>query len=535
MNVVRREYPNITRIARRGLPGAAALLALAGVLAITRAPGPGLDPDSASYLGAAESVARGTGLRIPIATWQSADSTAPLAHFPPGYSVALALPMRAGASPRAAARIVSALAAGVSLGAAAALVGDAAGSGAVALLVLLLLVMPALVDVHLAALSEPLFLALFALVLAAMTAAGRAAGAASRRETLLVILTGGLAALAALVRYAGVAACGAVGLWMLLLPGTLARRARRAALAALPMVLLLGAWVAHTRAVAGGRAIRELGLYGGIGATLREGLATLVAWLVPLSTDQTLPGRGALAAVAALALGGIAASGLRVPARQTAAAAAPHGAGSSTLAAATALLAATYLATLVASRLVADAGIPFDGRILAPLLFLLTIVLVSLGSRWWRRARPALRALLGAAVALWIAAALHVASDDVTWALDAGVDFAGTQWTTSPLIAWARTEGAPMTLYSNWPVAIYFHLHRPAHEIPADSADATLADFAGRLRATHGVVLAFDVPSPGFASAAALTRTGALRVVRRFADGELLVAADTLRVFSDGR
>ncbi|HEX5972669.1 MAG TPA: hypothetical protein VFY85_12135, partial [Gemmatimonadaceae bacterium] len=80
-----RERPGqtIARLAPAVLLG---VLAFALVLAVTDPPGPGLDPDALSYMGAAESlVARGT-YRIPTAPWTSADSTSPLAHFPPGFS-----------------------------------------------------------------------------------------------------------------------------------------------------------------------------------------------------------------------------------------------------------------------------------------------------------------------------------------------------------------------------------------------------------------------------------------------------------------
>ena len=71
-------------------------VAFALALIITDPVGPGLDPDALSYMGAAESVAAHGIYQIPAAKWSSADSTAPLAHFPPGYSTVLALPVRLG-------------------------------------------------------------------------------------------------------------------------------------------------------------------------------------------------------------------------------------------------------------------------------------------------------------------------------------------------------------------------------------------------------------------------------------------------------
>ncbi|MBK5188775.1 MAG: hypothetical protein JJD97_11070, partial [Gemmatimonadaceae bacterium] len=71
-------------------------LAFAGALAITSGAGPGLDPDSMSYLHAATTLAHGDGLRDVQRDWWSADSTKPLAHWPPGYPVVIAGAERLG-------------------------------------------------------------------------------------------------------------------------------------------------------------------------------------------------------------------------------------------------------------------------------------------------------------------------------------------------------------------------------------------------------------------------------------------------------
>src|SRR5476651_864565 len=112
-------------------PGIAALLGVAAfalVLVITDPVGPGLDPDAMAYMGAAESVAAHATYRIPTAEWASADSTEPLAHFPPGYSTALAIPIRLGMSATQGARLVEATAAFVTITTFVLLVSEAATS-----------------------------------------------------------------------------------------------------------------------------------------------------------------------------------------------------------------------------------------------------------------------------------------------------------------------------------------------------------------------------------------------------------------------
>ena len=79
------------------------------VLHITDPPGPGLDPDALAYMGSAESFARMGEFRAPTARWWSSDSTAALAHFPPGFATALAAPVRLGMDPMQGARLVQAL------------------------------------------------------------------------------------------------------------------------------------------------------------------------------------------------------------------------------------------------------------------------------------------------------------------------------------------------------------------------------------------------------------------------------------------
>src|ERR1700722_1341809 len=83
--------------------GAAAFCAVAFV---TAPPGPGLDPDALSYVGAAESLVARGAYRIPTASWAVADSTEPLVHFPPGFSTLVAGPVALGMRGIEAARLV---------------------------------------------------------------------------------------------------------------------------------------------------------------------------------------------------------------------------------------------------------------------------------------------------------------------------------------------------------------------------------------------------------------------------------------------
>jgi hypothetical protein len=192
--------------------------------------------------------------------------------------------------------------------------------------------------------------------------------------------------------------------------------------------------------------------------------------------------------------------------------------------AAVATLAICYVAVLVASRLLADPGIPFDERILVPLFLLVAIGGAIAVAAWWRAAGRIARGIAAVLLLGWFVASFRATEDDVAWLLENGSDFAQAQWTASPLLAWARTNATGRPLYSNWPAAIVFHLYRAAHEVPNDSATALLRDFADTLRARGGVVLAFDQPSPDQIGVAALARAPGLHAVARLADGTIFAA-----------
>lgn len=526
------DLPKIIRrrksLARRALVLTAGFAAAIITFAISRDPGPGLDPDSASYLGAARSLARGDGYRVPIASWAALDSTAPLTHFPPGYPIAVALPTSLGMAPLQSARLVNVIAAFVDVTLATALVAIAAGELAASLIPVVLLAMPAFVEAHIPVLSEPLFLACLLATLFGMRE--MAASLSERHRLGWSFVAGGTASLAAMVRYVGISACGASTLWAILLPGTLRDRFRRAAFSTVPWLVLTIAWIFHTRHAGGPSAIRRIGAYGGIGETLRQGVATVVAWLVPLSSDDTLPGRRWIAlGVAGLLLWAVV-SGVRRAARL--ASADTRSAGSRPLVervplpviAAAVLLGASYGAVLLASRLLADPGIPFDDRLLLPLFVLGAIVAVISIRSWWRGARLPARLACGVLLAGWLLACYHVSSDDVDWVLENGYDLAGDPWRSSALIAWARANATGQALYSNWPSAVVLQLGRPSHETPLTSDTSALRQFASAVRARGGVVLAFDTESPDLIGVDELLRAPGFRQLAHLADGSVFEA-----------
>lgn|GEM_PF-481803 len=574
------------------------LLAATTVAIGTAPPGPGLDPDAESYLGAAQAVVRGDGLRVPTSGWADADSTEPLTHFPPGFPLAVAAPVTLGASPVQAARWIIVVSALVTWTTLVVLVGRVAGARAGVGVGVAALATPAIATVHLSILSEPSFLTALVLTLTGMVALTRAAPVAPalagdagraaqldgtslgtpaeatatgapriaaadearrgghvrkpgwsgvalrttaalgdggrgsavggmRRVALVAAGTGVAAAAAVSLRYAGFSIVAAAALWVAF-DRRLARRSTQTLALALALILAptlctVGPWLVRATRLAGPRGVRALAAYGQLGNTLREGVQTLASWVVPVGDGWWR------VAVLAVVLAGVAAMGASAwrRVRRTEVALGPavpavvSAHRSATVLRVVAVTAACYLDFVLISRQFADPNIPFDERILAPLLLLAEIAIALVIATWWRGRRRWSRLTVTGALAVWLALSAGTTISRIAFAREDGDDFASSDWRESPTIAWVRSPsgGADRTLYSNWPAALYFHAHRAARDLPDRLDAATIARFRDRLSRTGGVVVAFTTPSPDVASPDSLARRAGLRPVARFADG----------------
>ena len=507
------------------------LLAFVAVFALMAAPGPGLDPDAMSYLGAASSWVRGHGLRIPGAGWKVADTTAPLKHFPPGYPSAIALGMQGARPAIEAARLVQAASAAVTVvGVVLAL--DAAGSAVAGVLaVVLLFVTPAMIIVHASVLSEPLYLAVVALMTWRLTRRERTGA----RPWIL----GGLAALGMLTRYAGaslVLAAMLDGAWR---AGAWRVRLRQSAIAALVPAAAVGAWLLERSRERSSEVVRTTALYlAGLDRTLLDGAQTVRAWLAPGLESPGLASVTAMAVVAALAA--LMVSVLRtrcravedVPRAHAATrdvadgASLAHAAALATgapdaapepLLRAVALLGGTYVLVVGASRLLADGAIPLDERILAPLGLVLTMGAAHLVVRWAQEGGWWRRGAVTVALLAWMAGAVRASGVWVEeYRIDGG-DLASARWRTSVLVTYAATHAE--VLYSNQPSAIWFHTGRAVHDVPEQPDAPTIAAFRDKIARDHGALLAFSFPDADMAVTDALVRGAGLVAVARDSTG----------------
>jgi hypothetical protein len=471
----------MSRAARWAIAGALGALAFAFVLQITEPLAPGLDPDAISYLGSGQSFARAGSLMVENTDWESPDSVTALSHFPPGFPIALALPIRLGMAPVQAARLVEAFAAFVTVSALALLLLEAELPAGALLLAGMLTVTPALVAVHQAVLSEPLFLAFLALDLAAVSRA--------RDRPLL----GGLAAAAALmVRYAGISCVAATALWSFAASGSWKQRVRRGFAAGAPGALAMGLWLLHTSRAAGPGSVRSIGVYGGLGQTLREGFSTVVDWLVPLPDD------GWWRVIAAV-LAGTAALGIsclpwwrsRRPETQSIRGDSKAISQAKLIGAAT-VLACCYLGTVVLARWVADPGIPLDFRLLAPFFLLASVCIATAVTAQWRTLRLPARVLAVLLLGGWGASSVAATKEQVRFGREEGIDYMAREWRNAEIIQWARAHAAGHQLFTNSPAALYFHADRLSKLIPDATDPDDARAFADTVRRRGGIVIAFN-------------------------------------------
>jgi hypothetical protein len=482
----------------------AAVVALL-ILFVTRSPGPGLDPDGMAYLGAAQSLVRSGTLRVPTGEWSNPDSTSALSFWPPGYPAAIAIPVVAGLAPVQGARFVNVVAAALTAATIFFIITAATSGPAGITAVLVTFVTAAVLDVHLSILSEPLFIACLTLTVAAMVYA---------RDRLWLL--GILAAATVMVRYAGACAPMAVVAWTLLDSRfAVGRRIQRAVVVALLPALAIIAWVVRTALATDRHGTPHIAIYGHWDFTLRQWGETLSQWLMPL-----VP--GVVQYWLAAAFGMVLVLLLFATVRDTASSRLRQAPAArvATMLGVVSLMAFFYLAVICVSRLLVGGTIPFDWRIMAPLIVLLEIMTVVSVAHWWRAYHRPLQVCILLVALTWGAASAVLTSNDAIEAVTNGSDFAASQWRESPSLAWVRERGKGYALYSNWPSAIYFHAHRIARELPdSDEVRHELSDFAKVLRASNGIIVGFKERSPDVVAPDSLAKLLGLRTLARFPDG----------------
>jgi hypothetical protein len=517
----------------------------------TASPGPGLDPDALSYVGAAISLVHSGSYRVPTSRWVAADTTAPLTHYPPGFSTLIAGPLALGLAPLSSARLVIVVSAFVTWVGLVLLIARAAGTRAGVLGATAVLASPAVVTQHLSVLSEPPFLVALVMTVGGMAWMARRAETQGSRlaESGVALATGLAGAAAVMVRYAGLALVGAAVLWAVACStaraGSRARGSgkrvdwpaafRRAALVVAPTILVLGPWLLRTQRLGSANGVRTLGIYSGFGATALEGLRTIASWLVPIGHGSWRIGVAIAIALAGLTV--VVSTYVRLNGMdETAGGVRPDEARAACVLGAILYAGLAYLLFLVASRLAADRFIPFDERLLVPLMLLAECAVAIVVALWWRggtsapeqgatqrRERSRHRAAVGLILIVWFVASAAGSVQRISAARLDGEDLAGSDWLDSPTIAWVRSPagGLNRVLYTNWPAALYFHAGRAAHDLPDNLDPLTLHRLRDRLSRNNGVLVGFTINNPDAEPVSVLAPALGLREVAHFDDGSV--------------
>jgi 4-amino-4-deoxy-L-arabinose transferase-like glycosyltransferase len=423
-----------------------------GVLIVQSATpwGIGIRHDSLSYLTAAQSLGRagclcrvGGGLELK-----------PLVHFGPLYPTLLWAVGLAAGDILVAARWIAAVLYGLNLALWGGLVHlHARRWWAGALVSVILAVSAVMLQVHDAAMSEPLFLALLALALMALTdflAGGRRRG---------LWFAAAAVAAAVLTRYAAAALIGLGALAIVVLRrGPWRARLKDAAafvvVAALPLVL----WSIRNLVSSGSATNRMLGWHPIDIDDLRGLLQIVTAWFTSASFSHWIEGTAFLALLA----------GLAFFLWRTRAASGEAVAPAAVLGLQLVGLAAFYPIFIFVSKSLFDDSVPIDDRMFAPLYFAL-VALVGLSAALVARLRRGVWILLPLAALYLVVPGWHGLQrfrDKYEGMRQEGVLFASRAWHNSDSVDWVTSLPEAARLYSNQALILQFLTGRPVYAIP---------------------------------------------------------------------
>jgi hypothetical protein len=441
---------------------AAGALLACGLLLWTTRRGPGLSPDSLTYILLARNLLGRAGFQV---------LGEPVVRFPPGYPALLALVGATGLDSLDRVRVLHAVLFAINV-VLVALASERAAGGvrsAGPLAMLLLLSSPDALAVHAMAWSEPAFLAAAlggSLLLSTYVAEGRRVALVGASVCL---------ALALLTRYAGLA---------LVPPMLLALRGRRAAgcgrTGDVALLGLLGlgpllTWLAWNALASGSLTGRTLAFHP-IGVGRFEQLLRTSAKLWGLGTDPAWAVMALLPLVAML----LASARLMRMRRPGAQVLNEHGPGPGPPACAllglSVLHCLSYATFLVVSISFLDADTPLDGRMLAPAHVFGLVLVASLPAQllWLGAGRRTAHAAAVILAVLSCARVGHVVAEAAR-VREEGEGFNSRYWRTSPTLAHVRTLPAATPLYSNGPEIVAFFAQRDARDLPAWASRLSLA------------------------------------------------------------
>jgi 4-amino-4-deoxy-L-arabinose transferase-like glycosyltransferase len=416
--------------------------------------GVAFSPDSVSYWGAAERLAEEGSLEIPVTGWSEARDYVPISHHAPLLPFVLGVTRRfSGVGVSDLARMANI----ATLFLTAICMGLATRGGMVSFAVLTaVLVTPSVFELYLALWTEPLFLALCSCTFLLLV---RSIESPSKMRLLLLGIT---CSAAALTRYVGVFLPPAVCMALLLPRPQLRVWLANIAVLVAPFFLLVGGWFVHLSAV--GAPARRLDWYPGALSQLASQLPNTVSnWVFPAILLP--PAVGAF-----LILFGGGAIVLR----------SPKEAGQAMRAHAAAIFFVLYLFAVVFARAFADPSIPFDGRMLSPMVIFLGLAVASASADVRSRSVP------GAAI--WVAVAVVLAAQAYRIPRylargQQGNGYESSRYEGSGWLASIVASDPETTTFTNDPFLLATLTKRPVKAVPLRREKLDLATFVTQVKA----------------------------------------------------
>jgi hypothetical protein len=422
---------------------------------VATAPGMSVSEDSAVYVGAARNLLAGHGLTVPFGTVEPQLLT----QYPPLYALLLAAHELTGLTMLEFARVINALFAIVTVVLVIRLSRSITGGslGVAALAAVLVVSSTRMISVHAMVMSEPAMICLGTLGLYMLV---RFLQPRDRASFPTLVVAGGLAGLASVTRYVGVA-YGLAGLVVLV--GAVRRHrcgVRAVAVYGLASLGPLAGFLGYSFFANGQATNRPLGVHPPQARDLRALTDTFGSWFgADAGAAATLVG------LITIGLTLLAVARLR-PTRR------PDRTESHEVTSTLGSFAVSYVLVMLTAITFVDASIPGDApRILLPLLPAVAVLLPAGLRDAVRGARPSAIALATLPVMVTAAVVVPLTTNSVRWVRYArvnGVAVTMREGTQKPLLARLQQSPRDLTIYSNDASLLYLLSNRQVIDVPPD-------------------------------------------------------------------
>lgn len=444
------------------------LAALATFLILYATPqGLSLSDDSIAYIAGARSILSGDGYRE---AWLA--SNQPGTHFPPGFSSMLALIGLSGLDPLRGTRFINSLLFGANtflLG----LIGWRMTRSQIAgvMLAFLFVFNASMFRVHVAAMSEPLYI--FFSLAAFLTFSNYfgiqelapVSDSLLSDSRILLILTGILTAFAYLTRYAGLALLTTFLATLTLLHDTWKKRITSVGIFLAGFIPFAIAWGIRNKLTADNATNRTLVYHPLTTENIETGIRNFSLFLVPLETWRRalikIPNLFViiLVLIALALLVWVMSKGLKKLIQ-------PSTQRPEILSFTNALYIFAYLASMISSMLLFDASTKFKLRIVSPIYVGLLIMLVLFGYWLWQKRAIYWRALTAVIAIFILTLSVYDMSDVVKQLRKGGQGYASFQWFDSQAMEFLRELPEGIRIYSNQVAPVYLYTGRPGYVLP---------------------------------------------------------------------